>query len=643
MASFLDPPLTARTGVRLKILAICRISGPNQDIKSLDDQEAAYRHWIEQHTDLPFDVTTLAGRGSGEYLDREEYLRAIELVEGGTFDLLITEDLGRICRRVHAVIFCENCEDHDTRLIALNDFIDTGCEDWRQASFFAVMRHEAYNRDTAKRIRRTLRNRFTQGGVFQVPIYGYLKPVGAKKDDDISKDPSAEPIYTEWFRRLERGASYAEIADWLNHLGIPIGPYCRSQRWTGPMVGRLTHNPILKGIRVRNDKISRRINKTGRRRAIKAPPSERLQRHCPHLAFFEAEDYDRVVRIADLRNSRYRRKSVNGTDPRKNVSKKRTVWPGQHLRCGICGRICYWTGVASRKMMMCSGAQTYRCWNSVLLNGGVTLDRLSAALWSAIEALPELDTELMNRVRQQMETARDAQAGEKRERQARLAEVRRQIRLATDALLEMRKSRSLHERLQELETEQEVIEQQLLDLDTTLLPEMAMPSVEAIKRRATELFSSFLADDPEVGRLMQRLVPKLKVLPYRLCDDGAVVLRAHTVLNLAAFLSKDARGSAAGEVLRRELVIDLFDPPQRVKYREQVMALRGKLTERGIASRLGITQPAVQRAAALDRRMKAMGLTDPYLSLHEPPDDYPKLRRHRHPRYRFEVEQDEGS
>src|SRR5262249_54007779 len=182
---------------RLKILAICRISGPNQDIKSLDDQAAVYRHWIEQHTDLPFDVMTLAGRGSGEYLDREEYLRAIELVEGGTFDLLITEDLARICRRVHAVIFCETCEDHHVRLIALNDFIDTGSEDWRQASFFAVMRHEAYNRDTAKRIRRTLRNRFTQGGVFQVPIYGYRKPVGAKKEDDISKDPSAEPIYAE--------------------------------------------------------------------------------------------------------------------------------------------------------------------------------------------------------------------------------------------------------------------------------------------------------------------------------------------------------------------------------------------------------------------------------------------------------------
>jgi hypothetical protein len=34
--------------------------------------------------------------------------------------------------------------------------------------------------------------------------------------------------------------------------------------------------------------------------------------------------------------------------------------------------------------------------------------------------------------------------------------------------------------------------------------------------------------------------------------------------------------------------------------------------------------------------MKELGVFDPYQLLLGPPEDYPKLRRHRHPRDRFE-------
>jgi len=67
---------------------------------------------------------------------------------------------------------------------------------------FAAMRHEAYNKDTAKRIRRTLRNRFNQGGVIQTHIYGYIKPSGIQHDSELQKDPAAEPIYEHWFQIL---------------------------------------------------------------------------------------------------------------------------------------------------------------------------------------------------------------------------------------------------------------------------------------------------------------------------------------------------------------------------------------------------------------------------------------------------------
>jgi hypothetical protein len=91
------------------------------------------------------------------------------------------------------------------------------------------------------------------------------------------------------------------------------------------------------------------------------------------------------------------------------------------------------------------------------------------------------------------------------------------------------------------------------------------------------------------------------------------------------------------------MVVDLFEPPQRAAFRQRVVAGRGQgRTERQLAKDLGITQAAVQRAAALDRLMRQRGLTDPYEPLPGPPEGYGKLRRHKHPRYRFEPHNEGG-
>ena len=356
MASHLDPPLVPRHGSTLKVLGIARISTEHQDALSLDDQQALYHQWLVDHADCLFELIVISGRGSGECLDRKEARLAEKAVETREYDLVIAEDLGRIFRRIHAQLFCELCEDVGTRLIAINDHIDTAQDNWRVLAGFASIRHEMYNADTSKRIRRSLRNRFQQGGVVQTTVFGYIKPPGVKNDADLQRDPDAEPIYAEMFRRLEDGAGYSEIADWLNELGIQPGPYARSPRWTRSLVSQLVHNPILKGVRVRNRKISKRVNQTGRRKSVTAPPAERLERHVPHLAFIEAERYDRMIRMLDERNGKFRRKGMDGIDPRKEVPRKRTIWPGQHITCGICGRPYVYGGNGQKENLMCRGA-----------------------------------------------------------------------------------------------------------------------------------------------------------------------------------------------------------------------------------------------------------------------------------------------
>jgi hypothetical protein len=84
--------------------------------------------------------------------------------------------------------------------------------------------------------------------------------------------------------------------------------------------------------------MSKRVNATGRHKSVHAPPEERLERPVPHLAFIDPQRYDRLIRRLDERNARFRRKGVNGIDPRNGVPNKRTVWPGQHITSGVCGR-----------------------------------------------------------------------------------------------------------------------------------------------------------------------------------------------------------------------------------------------------------------------------------------------------------------
>ena len=99
------------------------------------------------------------------------------------------------------------------------------------------------------------------------------------------------------------------------------------------MVGRVTHNWLLKGYRVRNRRKSRR-NSTGKYVSVAAEPGELKLRHTPHLAFFDEAYYDRVIAAVDERNAKYRRKGKNGVDTRRRVPKKRTRFPGQSLVTG---------------------------------------------------------------------------------------------------------------------------------------------------------------------------------------------------------------------------------------------------------------------------------------------------------------------
>lgn len=69
----------------------------------------------------------------------------------------------------------------------------------------------------------------------------------------------------------------------------------------------------------------------------------------------------------------------------------RTVWPAQHARCGVCGRLFYRGGHGQKEHLMCAGVRDYQCWNGATFDGRLAADRLLQAVLARIEELPDFD------------------------------------------------------------------------------------------------------------------------------------------------------------------------------------------------------------------------------------------------------------
>jgi hypothetical protein len=142
----------------------------------------------------------------------------------------------------------------------------------------------------------------------------------------------------------------------------------------------------------------------------------------------------------------------------------------------------------------------------------------------------------------------------------------------------------------------------------------------------------------EFGDLMRQLVPEIHVWLVRSVDGGHPLPRAKVKLDLSGVVPDAQYVPGLGDLLTREVTLDLFEAPQRERIRVQAVRLiNGGLTQRQVAMQLSepCTQPAVQDALALDQKMRQLGMESPYVILRAPPEDYHKLHRHLHPRYRF--------
>ncbi len=624
-----------KNGTTYRGIAVCRISKETQDEMSLEDQEALYLEQLPDYFDGRYELEVMATQGSGEILERAEFIELSQKIDAGQYDFVICEDLGRIARRIQVMILCEAAEDSATRVIAINDRVDTLDETgWRQNAFFATMRHESYNRDTSQRIRRSQRNRFANGGMVTQLLAGQIKPHPGASEAECYKDPTAEAVYDEWFDRLERGQTFRMIADWLNAIGFDTGPASKKASWDGTLVRLTTYNPLLKGLRTRNKKIAKRVNKTGRRKCVAAPEDMLLTREAPHLAFIKPERYDRVVRMVQKSNERFAKGRELAKNGRPAGTRNDSRWPSQHVRCGICGRKFVLGGHGRKDRMMCDGARSYHCWNAMTVDLADLASGVSNEICRQIETLPEFDSELVRQVRAESEAMAGLQNHELQRLNTERYKVLTEIDRLTEAIATVVSSQALMSRLMTTEQRLCELDDEIAEVAAAVPITPVIPTAEELRKLAQQEFLGLAVESREYAEVMRNIVRDFYVLPYRLIDGGTISPRVVFKLDLGSIEGVQVPNQL--DCMTLDCMVDLMKPPQREEFRERIVALRESgLKEREVAVELGITQTAAQRAAKLHREMIRRGVSDPWQPVRTHAEAADCFQRISHPRFCF--------
>jgi hypothetical protein len=287
---------------------------------------------------------------------------------------------------------------------------------------------------------------------------------------------------------------------------------------------------------------------------------------------------------------------------------------------------------------MCNGAREHKCWNGITFEGSSACQQLTSAINAQIEALPAFEPEFLAMVEEEIAQTDSRQMKELRDIEQTQQRNQREADNIIAALREHGTSSMLLNELARLERVATELAFRCRELQANPVTKIEIPSIQSVKQAARGEFARLAVESHEFAQFMRRLLPSILVFPVRLCDGGGIALRAFVTFTATPLVPREATTlSGLRERLTRQFFVDLFDPPQRERFREDVvrMRLEGR-KEHEIADVLKITKTAVQRAAALQRKLDSLGIVDSWIPVREPPDDYGKLRRHLHRRYGFE-------
>jgi len=637
--------LVPRDGHTLRVLIICRISGcQKQKELSLEDQEDNAKERAAELYSGPIEYRVISTTAKGESLDRPELEQIEEAIRSGEYDLIIIDDLSRLIRGGEAARLLGIGVDHGTRTICIQDAIDTVESTWEEDALNACSENVAHNERTSRRIKQKTMNRFKKTGETpRRPIAGICAPVGATSCAEWTKIEKWDKCIDEGRQRLLRELNFNDVADDFNSAGFPVGPRCRQKQWDGVLVKAFFSNPLLMGVARRGVMHTIKYNEAGRRKSVRNPQGPTFY-DCPQLKRMSREEFEELQTLFKQNAEAYKRTSDERDRSRLNVPRKSTRFPGQFARCWYCGRRSYWGGNGLTHNLMCNGARSWRCWNSFGYNGAIATQNVVDCILQELEVLQGFD----DQYRAMIDAALEGNTPDIERRWQQLRKDERQLVTETanvqDAMRAFGGKPMVLAMIEKVEEQERTLAAERRALERLGQRRLALPeSLDVLRGMLRDEFAGAAHDSPEFGNLLQKVVASFHVYLVRLCDGGGLLPRAKVTLALDGIVPDLKHVFGGDGLLRRDVTIDLFVPPERARIRERAAEFAaqdfGPKAIAALIAREGVERPtstAVQRALKLQRLMLSQGLTSPYVLITEPPEGYTRMRRHKHARYRFE-------
>ena len=212
---------------------------------SISNQKRILEDYAEQHGFTNCIHFTDDGI-SGTQFDRPGFQKMIAEVKADRISVVIIKDMSRFGRDYLQVgTYMEVLRKHDTRLIALNDSVDTLNGDDEFTPFRNIM-NEWYARDTSKKIRSAFQAKNLAGKHTSSSVpYGYLKSEQDKNQWVI--DPVAAPIVQRIYRMTMEGKGPYQIAAILSAEHIEIPAYYHQKLGIGLWQTREIRDPYKWG------------------------------------------------------------------------------------------------------------------------------------------------------------------------------------------------------------------------------------------------------------------------------------------------------------------------------------------------------------------------------------------------------------
>jgi DNA invertase Pin-like site-specific DNA recombinase len=156
---------------------------------------------------------------TGTTMKRPGFQAMIQEIERGNIGAVFVKDLSRLGRNYREVGYYmeEFFPDHDVRLVAVSDGVDTAEGEDELAPFRNIM-NEWYAKDISKKRRISNKVKGGSGEPLSMPPYGYMKDPEDPKRWIVDED--AAPTVRRIFRMTLEGQGIAQIAAALDKDGI---------------------------------------------------------------------------------------------------------------------------------------------------------------------------------------------------------------------------------------------------------------------------------------------------------------------------------------------------------------------------------------------------------------------------------------